>query len=668
MAADFFQQQDAARRRTALLLLYFVVTVALIVMGVYFAAIAVNFLVFEQGDATTGVYGKSFSWWNPDLFLAAAVGTVVVVAAGSTYKTAMLSFGGGGRVAEMLGGRPVDPDSDDPDERRLLNIVEEMAIASGTPVPAVYLLDQEPAINAFAAGRTPGDAVIGVTRGALHHLTRDELQGVIAHEFSHILNGDMRLNLRLIGILHGILVLALIGHVLLRASFVSSGRRSRRGGPPIPLILFGAALVAIGSIGVFFGRLIKSAVSRQREYLADASAVQFTRNPSGIAGALKKIGGLARGASIEDPHAEEASHLFFGDAMRFRVFDLMSTHPPLVERIRRIDPTFDGTFPQIGLAHRPEPFDRRLAPQPRRFPRPGPRGPGEVAASPLTAAEVLSHVGAPTAEDLRSASSLIAAIPPPLFRAAHHPFGAQAVVYALLLDQTDEEIRRQQMSHLAENAAGAAYVETQRLAPAAATLDLALRVPLIDLAIPALARASEPQYRRFRENVEQLVRADRKIGLFEYVVQGMLNRRLAERFGGREQPRRARGPMPALPVAVSTLLSALAWQGNRDAESARRAYARGMRRIRSMAIADEPLPPEQARLKAVDAALAALAGSTLTVRRQVLEACTACVLDEGRLAVREVELLRAIADYLDCPLPVSLTERAMQARSDQVPS
>src|SRR5690606_28971990 len=250
---------------------------------------------------------------------------------------------GGSVVAGLLGGLPVNPATDDPDERRLVNVVEEMAIASGVPVPAIYVLPGEESINAFAAGYGVHDAAVAVTRGALKHLTRDELQGVIAHEFSHILNGDMRLNIRLIGLLHGLLLLALIGRVLLRSGGRSRGRRKEKGGS-VQVALIGLGLVLLGYIGVFFGKLIKAAASRQREYLADAAAVQFTRNPEGIAGALKKIGALGAGSRIVHPRAEELSHLYFASGLRSSFAGLFATHPPLVERIRRIDPSFSGDF------------------------------------------------------------------------------------------------------------------------------------------------------------------------------------------------------------------------------------------------------------------------------------------------------------------------------------
>ena len=241
----------------------------------------------------------------------------------------------------MLGGRLVNPAQPDPDERKLLNVVEEMAIASGIPVPQVYVLPEEKGINAFAAGHSTSDAVVAVTQGALRLLTRDELQGVIGHEFSHILNGDMRLNLRLMGLIFGILCLAVIGRVLLH---VRGGGKDKN-----PLPLLGLVLVLMGWVGVFFGRLIQAAVSRQREFLADASAVQFTRNPAGLAGALKKIGGLSYGSKLKNAHAGEASHMFFGNGMGGSFLGLMETHPPLAERILALEPDFDGEFPRTVL-------------------------------------------------------------------------------------------------------------------------------------------------------------------------------------------------------------------------------------------------------------------------------------------------------------------------------
>ncbi len=339
---DFFAQQDKARKHTTVLVVYFVIAVVCIIASVYFASLLI-FRVTENGHAL-GEPLPELVLWDPKLFLQVVLGTLAVVIIGSIYKTLALSKGGSA-VAESLGGRLVPADPGDPDERKLRNVVEEMAIAAGVPVPKIYVLPEEQGINAFAAGHTPEDAAIAVTRGSLTLLSRDELQGVIGHEFSHILNGDMRLNLRIMGVIFGIVCLSVIGRVLI----YSRGGRGRQGGNP--MMYLGLALIVIGAIGVLFGRLIQAALSRQREFLADASSVQFTRNPAGLSGALQKIGGA--GSRIDSPHAGEASHMFFGNGVAKPFLDALATHPPLPERIRAIDPAWDGKFSQssVSAAH-----------------------------------------------------------------------------------------------------------------------------------------------------------------------------------------------------------------------------------------------------------------------------------------------------------------------------
>ncbi len=329
---DFFAQQARARKNTKVLVVYFVIAVLCIIASVYIVSLLIFYGTASQEPDSSPV---ELVLWDPQLLLYVVLGTLGVVVAGSLYKTLALAKGGSA-VAESLGGRLVPADPADPDERKLRNVVEEMAIAAGVPVPKIYVLDDEQGINAFAAGHTPGDAALGVTRGCITLLDRDELQGVIGHEFSHILNGDMRLNLRLMGVIFGIVCLAVVGRILL----YSRGGRGRN-----PLMLLGLALIVIGAIGVFFGRLIQAALSRQREFLADASAVQFTRNPAGLSGALQKIGGF--GSKVESAHAGEASHMFFGNGVGKPFLNALATHPPLDQRIRAIDPDWDGTFESI---------------------------------------------------------------------------------------------------------------------------------------------------------------------------------------------------------------------------------------------------------------------------------------------------------------------------------
>src|SRR6266436_1996228 len=338
---DFFENQERARRHTKVLVVYLGAAVAMIIVTAY---VVLDLILFQSLT------------WNTQMFLAVAAGTIVTVSIGSLTKIMDLRAGGGA-VARMMGGRLVPPSPTNSDEQKLRNVIEEMALASGVPVPEIYVIDTESGINAFAAGYGTPDAAVTVTRGCMQLLTREELQGVIGHEFSHILNGDMRLNIRLIGLINGILCLAIVGRVLLS---LRSSRSSNNKIDPLFVIL-GLALIAIGGIGVFFGRLIQSAVSRQREFLADASAVQFTRNPLGLAGALKKIGGLGEGSKLSAPEAEEASHLFFANGLSESWLNMFATHPPLEERIRLLDPTFDGKFAVVSLPERPPQIEEQAA-------------------------------------------------------------------------------------------------------------------------------------------------------------------------------------------------------------------------------------------------------------------------------------------------------------------
>ncbi|MHC4503437.1 MAG: M48 family metallopeptidase, partial [Planctomycetota bacterium] len=571
---DFFARQDVARRRTSLLVFFYILAVILIVAAVYLA-FAVIFIGIDARQTGTPDWQKL---WDPVVFAWVVGATLLLVAVGSFYKMAQLRQGGVA-VATLLGGRPVIRNTRDLAERKLLNVVEEIAIASGTPVPPVYVLDGEGGINAFAAGFTVSDAVIGVTRGCVERLSRDELQGVIAHEFSHILNGDMRLNIRLMGVLNGILVLALVGYVALRV-FPYLLRSSRGGGKGkggaagigLAIALFGLLLMIIGYVGVFFGKLIKSAVSRQREYLADASAVEFTRQPSGLAGALKKIGGLSAGSRLRSAHAEEASHFFFSNGLRSAFFGLMATHPPLLERIRRIEPRFDGSYTEYAASAAdamPAAPDSAsalagLAPSPA----------GRAARFAVEPEEMVARVGTPRIEHLEYASQLIAALPKKLTGAAEDPFGARAVVYCLLLNAAPEP-RRIQLGRLEEHADAAVYKETLRLVPAAERIGAQSRLPLIDIAVPALRHLSRKHYETFIANVRKLIAADQRVDLFEYVVSRIITRHLAPSFGRAKPPRVRYYAINPLVDTCGELLSCLAYWGAQDPAEAQSAFARG---------------------------------------------------------------------------------------------
>ncbi len=649
---DFFEHQERARRNTSRLVFFYGLAVALIVCAVYCAlAFTLNLAQPESAGAATAGWLRVL--WNPGLFALASAGTLAVVLGGSAYKVMGLARGGRA-VATLLGGRPIPRNTADLNERRTLNVVEEMAIAAGIPVPPVYLLENEPGINAFAAGFNPADAVIGITRGAVRQLSRDELQGVVAHEFSHIFNGDMRLNIRLMGVLHGILLIGLIGYWLLRSSMYSGRYRSSRkgkGNSGAQLALLGLALSAIGFIGVFFAKLIKSAVSRQREFLADAAAVQFTRNPDGIAGALKKIGGLYDGSRIREIHAEEASHFFFANGLSSAWFSLMATHPPLAERIRRIDPSFNGVFP--ALPAEPQPAEpaaaaTRTTGLPVSAMAAGAAG-RKVRINPRTA---VTSVGAPGEAHLRYSQGILASLPPKLETAVRDTTGAQAVVFNLLLSSAtatrarQQQILRQTAGTAVEQAAGA-------LADPVRELPLELRLPLADMAIATLKELPAGQFVGFRAGVEQMIAADERVDLFEYALYRMLLRHLIPYF---EQPRptpvRYYSLKPLIPACID-LLSCLAYRGDSGGAAVQRHFEAGWARLPVSPGADAPdmRPRPDCGVSALDAALEKLAESEPALKKQIMDACVACVAADGTINAAEAQVLRAVGDALNCPVP-----------------
>jgi Zn-dependent protease with chaperone function len=641
---DFFEQQDVARRRTGWLILYFILAVVAIVVAIYFVVLIA--LGFVGGDAHhPGVVNPyANSPWQPELFAIVAGITIGVIALASVYKTTQLASGGE-TVALMMGGRLIDPQTRDLNERRLLNVVEEVALASGTPVPPVYVMENEPSINAFAAGHQPSDAVIGVSQGCLDYLDRDELQGVMAHEFSHILNGDMRLNIRLIGILHGILVIALVGWFVLRTMGTtrrssSSSNEKGGGGALMVILMIGVGLLVIGSVGLFFGKLIKSAVSRQREFLADASAVQFTRLPDGIAGALKKIGGRPETSKINDPHAEEISHMFFGSAAGSFTQQLFATHPPLDERIRRIDPTFDGEFPKVV-----EPV--AAAAETRKPPRPALDSLTVGGKTPLDPGGVLGQIGFPGMDQILYAATILESMPQPLRDAAHGPYGARAVVYAVLLGG-DAAVRARQLDSLRAKAEPPSYQETERLIPLVDGLPGPARLPLVETAFPALRQLSPEQYKTFRETVEVMIHEDNQIDLLEYTIRTMLLRGLDVHFGLAKPVAVAYRRMePILPSLVA-VLSALAYAGQNEEDAARAAFASGMSQV---GLTASLAAKADCSLRSFDAAAQVLAAAAPILKRKILAACMTCVAADNQVTPTEAQLIQAVAANLGVPIP-----------------
>ena len=617
---DFFAQQDQSRTRSLYLTGLFVLAVIFVAVAVYFAVQLAFYLSMDK----LNISGNRFEWFDARTFLMVTAATLGIIAVGSLVKTLQLKKGGG-YVAEHLGGIRVNRLSADNEEKRLLNVVEEMAIASGVPVPRVYVLAEETGINAFAAGYTPGDAAIAVTHGCLSTLNREQLQGVIAHEFSHILNGDMRLNIRLIGFLYGIMVIAIVGRGLLQG-----GRRSRNKKGGGQTVLLALALMVIGYVGQLFGRIIQSAVSRQREFLADASAVQFTRNPGGIAGALKIIGGFGKGSRIESPNAHEASHLFFCTA----VHSLFATHPPLEERIRRIDPGSSGRM-----------YDAEAASgtvSGRVF---------DSSVSMMTAdtGEARQHIGRMTHRHVDYSSGLLSALPGRIRDELDDPLGATAVVCGLLLDKDFKEKERQ-LEVLKKIAPGEVVRQVLILEKEIRSLKPVFYLPVLELVIPTLRSMSAAQAAGLNRYIQALVESDGKLTLFEFVLEKIIAHQLDTVFGRLKRKTVVKRIDRLLPQMID-LLSMLATHGNADIHEAKQAFEAGFEPIRSAGVTVKASLSESVTFKDVDAALDGLAMAVPGIKRIIFDACCRCVLFDNKVSMEEAELLRATASVMDIPVP-----------------
>lgn len=640
---NFFERQHRARRRTALLVACFVLAVVLIVA-------AVNVVVYWLTTVIAHAPGDVHGWLERPYWLWTTAAVLAVIA-GGTLRSIVRLRDGGEAVAAMVGARRIDPATSDAAERRLLNVVEEMAIAAGAPVPTVYVMDGEPAINAFVAGYRPDEAVLVVTAGALAQLSRDELQGVVGHEFSHIMNGDMRLNVRLLSTLAGILLIGQLGGFLLRSLRYASSGRARRGAQGMAVVLLlGLTLSVVGYIGLAFGRLIKAAVSRQRELLADASSVQFTRNPEGIAGALWKIMTHAGGSRLLGAHAEDMSHMCFAESLRFSLRGLFATHPPLEARIAAIDPSFLSRRRALARGRQAA---ERLAE------REGAAAPtvaagftaGAVLAVPAAIADT---VGSPRAEHLDYARTVHASLPPALLAAVRGAEGARAVLYGLLLAEIAPEEGEAASALLPAHAGDALAATAAGWCATLHGLGREVRLPLLNLALPALRALPAADRRRFLDGVERLVASDRRMTMFELAVTVILRHQLGP-GAGRAQRVRFRRYEPVL-QEVRTLLSALARAGHADEDEAREVFVRVMRYFGRRT--PEPLPVRECTASRVMLALHKLAGLSPFLKRSLLNACGDCVLADRHVRFAEAELLRATAEALDCPMPPLLPQAA----------
>ncbi|MFP5305040.1 MAG: M48 family metallopeptidase [Gammaproteobacteria bacterium] len=629
---NFFEKQAQARRSTTWLVVLFTLAVVAIVAAIDFIVV----LLFAGYDAQQPAADPVSL--GP-MIAAASLVTLTVIGISALYRTLRLRSGGR-VVAESMGATPVPPDPKTLELQRLRNVVEEMSIASGVPVPALYVMENEAGINAFAAGYSPSDAVIAVTRGCLEQLDRDELQGVIAHEYSHVLNGDMRLNIRLMGLLFGIVSLTVLGRILAR---VRGG--NRRGNQ---LAILGIGLIVIGGIGVFFARWIKAGVSRQREYLADASAVQFTRQTRGLAGALKKIAGYGEGSQLQHPDTEEVSHMLFASGLASRLF---ATHPPIDARIRLLDPAFT---PQARRAARPAAAPEAAAAfaggvqTPAAPAEPAPQAEPTRSVGALAPADAVTRSGELSAEQIRRAGAVREALPEALRAAAYDAATAPALLMALLLAEDDSartaQLQRIEASHGAELRSRAL-----QLLPALRALERPQRLPLAALSLPALRTLDRAEIRRLKGSVHALIHADAQVSVHEYALGAMLDTQLGDTL----KPAAAGAGGTALSQRsheAACVLTVLASVGHADAQAAAAAFRAGLQHALPGATA--AYAPPQRWHEGLDAALRRLDQVRVEHKARLLEACVMTLQHDGVVSVDEYELLRSLCASLHCPLPL----------------
>jgi Zn-dependent protease with chaperone function len=598
---NFFTAQEQARRRTKWLVLWFVLATAGTVVSLYLiTGLLIDWYAALRGDDIA--VGHELSWWT------AAISSLVIPA-GSAYKFMQLSQGGG-VVARDLGARRVHPLTQDFSERQLLNVVEEMAIASGVPVPEVWIMDEELSINAFAAGTEPSNAVVGVSRGCLKKLTRAELQGVIAHEFSHILNGDMRMNMRLIGWVFGLLMIAMAGRGILsslRHVRVRSSGDNKSGNGYLIIIVAGAVLWLVGSLGVFFARIIQAAVSRQREYLADASAVQFTRDPSGIAGALKKIARLPQ-QRVLSPHASEAAHLLFHGPVGFLFPGLLATHPPLIKRIHAIDPSWDGDLRKVGTE---EGSERALD--------------GKALVAPFSTLD-LGQAGA-----LRQSMTKQGAV--------STVAQAKALMFSLVAGDSKALVVQPVTTLDAEEQAALDYWWLRSRG-----MNSAEKIAWMDLAIPTLRQMSPEEYRQFREDLQKWTMNDGHVSIFEWMLHHAINRHLLGAFERLDVVPVRWHDIAPVEDAVAVLLACLCQPSGQASAWSQCAQEYQQRFGRA-------LPRAAADFQQLQESLWLLEQASADLKNRILDLCRWVTLLDGTQCNGEREILRATADAIGVMLP-----------------
>ncbi|MFO1375287.1 MAG: M48 family metalloprotease [Agitococcus sp.] len=630
---DFFGRQQQARLVTRYLLIYLVLVMVLI-------AVAVN-IFFYFVAILTGYDDGQGSWlWH--VWSAKAYGaTVSLIASGSMVEWFLLREGGVA-LANMIQANKIDFASKDSQQQQLVNVCEEMAIAAGMTMPSLYVLHQEKMINAFVAGYKLQDSILVLTQGALDYLNRDELQAVIGHEYSHIINGDMRLNTYLVSILAGIVNVGQAGDYLIRLSYLGSQKQIKpKKAWPIPIIyVVGLIIWLIGYIGLFFARLVKAAISRSRENLADAASVQFTRYPDALASALYKIS--QHGSLLQNRYAEQLSHMCFADSVLFAPY--LASHPPIKQRINIISPSF-----LTRMKYRQDPITAE-EPQPKTSASipVSIQADGLIAFSavelPIIAATMTaSKVGDLQWQDLMSAQYLHRQLAVEVSRALQGTQGAKAVIFALVANQQHTPTRFISDFFNQQPAFAQTIIQLQQHLK---TVDTRLALPVVELAIPRLQHLTEQELQTFIRELKRFV--GQIDNVFEFALLSLIEQQLSKSKAILRQL-----PLTRLAQPCAELIATLLHYGAHPIHLQKQIYQQLMP---TMFAEHTPVMPviEKDNFTVLAKALQQLQYLTPKAKQQLITLAAATIQSDGILHRAEYELLRVLASLLACPMPLLL--------------
>jgi Zn-dependent protease with chaperone function len=660
---DFFEHQDIAKRKSKRLVLLFFVAIFLIIA-------VLNLVVFIVGNNVGMFQLTPAAWFTSNYFFSVTLGTMVVILTGSLFR-AMQVNGGGRSIAAMVKGRQISSDTHEPQERQLMNLVEEMSIASGMPIPAVFIMDEEQGLNAFVAGLETSDTVLVVTKGLLDKLNRQELQGVIAHEYSHIFNADMRLNLRLIAILGGILAIGQLGYYMMRSLRFSGGRSrsSNKSSGQLTAVLFMAsiALLIVGYIGLFFGRLIKAAVSRQREYLADAAAVQYSRDNLGIASALYKIKTNGKGSLLINSHAEDMSHMCFSSALNFKAFSsMLATHPPLDERISALLPSYSQQMAEREaeqlFTNKNAQFDNLSDSELSAISNIASQFSSSTTTASLentSSEQLVASIGQMDQAHINYAHQMVDSLPALLLEKAHSKESISGLLLSCVYyhDHQDQvAITPEEMQTIFAEHAVELIKQIEGYKETISLLSPEQLMTIIDIALASFQQLELARQHQTLEWVIALSQLDQQLVPFEFYLVTQLQKVISgsDAKGHISNKGSTINNYRLVLKEINYLVVVLCYYATDSDQAALELAEQTMHSFDPKFRTPKQLASYEPKQFALS--LSMLNRLSPLLKKPLLQTCADLVLHDQTLRLEELSLLRAIALYLECPMPPLITK------------